>query len=252
MKRYSVTGLEARNAKSKCNHGHASSRSAGKRPFFASSSFACECSWSCGWTAPFASIVTFWFLFCSVAQLCPTLWLCGLQLAKPPCPSSSPEVCPSSCPLHRWCHPASHSLTPSSSALNLFPASGTFLMSQLFASVDQNTGASASALVLPKCIQGWFPLRLTGLISLLSKGLSGVFSSTTVRRHQLFDVLPSLQSSSHNHAWPLGRPQPWLYRPFVGRVICLLFNTLSRFVIIFLPRSNRLLIHGCSHHPQWF
>ena len=166
----------------------------------------------------------------------------GPQHARPPCPSSSPEVCPSSCPLHRWCHPASHSLTPSSSALNLFPASGTFLMSQLFASVDQNTGASASALVLPKCIQGWFPLRLTGLISLLSKGLSGVFSSTTVRRHQLFDVLPSLQSSSHNHAWPLGRPQPWLYRPFVGRVICLLFNTLSRFVIIFLPRSNHLLI----------
>ena len=123
---------------------------------------------------------------------------------------------------------SSHPLTPSSSALNLFPASGTFLMSQLFASVDQNTGASASALVLPKCIQGWFPLRLTGLISLLSKGLSGVFSSTTVRRHQLFDVLPSLQSSSHNHAWPLGRPQPWLYRPFVGRVMSLFFNTLSR------------------------
>ena len=94
----------------------------------------------------------------------------GLQHARPPCPSSSPEVCPSSCPLHRWCHPASHSLTPSSSALNLFPASGTFLMSQLFASVDQNTGASASALVLPKCIQGWFPLKLTDLISLDVQG----------------------------------------------------------------------------------
>ena len=146
-----------------------------------------------------------WWLF-SHPVMSDSLQPHGLQHARLPCPSSSPEVCPSSCPLHRWCHPASHSLTPSSSALNLFPASGTFLMSQLFVSVDQNTGASASALVLPKCIQGWFPLRLTGLISLLSKGLSGVFSSTTVRRHQLFGHLPSLWSSSHIYTWSLGRP----------------------------------------------
>ena len=88
-----------------------------------------------------------------------------------------------------------------------FPASGTFPLNCLFTSDDQNTGASAS--VLPVNIQGWSPLRLTGLISLLSKGLSGVFSSTTVRRHQFFGSLPSLQSSSHNCTWPLRR----LHRP---------------------------------------
>ena len=78
-----------------------------------------------------------------------------------------------------------------------FPASGTFPMSQLFALCDQNTGASASVLLMS--IQGWFPLRLTSLISLQSKGLSGVFSSTTVWRHQFFGVLPSLWSRSHSH-----------------------------------------------------
>ena len=92
-----------------------------------------------------------------------------------------------------------------------FPASGTFPMSCLFISDDQNTGISASASVLPVNIQGWSPLSLTGLISLLSKGLSGVFSSTTVQRHQFFGVLPSSWSNSHNHTWPLGRPQPWPY-----------------------------------------
>ena len=84
-----------------------------------------------------------------------------------------------------------------------FPASGTFPMSHLFTSDDWNSGASAS--VLPMSIQGWFHLRLTGLISLLFKGLSGIFSSTTVWRHQFFITLLSLQSSSHNWMWPLGR-----------------------------------------------
>ena len=87
-----------------------------------------------------------------------------------------------------------------------FQASGSFPMSCQFASHDQNTGASASASVLPVNIQGWSPLRLTSLIPLLSKGLLGVFSSTTVQRHQLFGILPCLQSNSHNQAWPLGRP----------------------------------------------
>ena len=125
----------------------------------------------------------------------------GLKHARPPCPSPSPEVCPSSCPLHQWCHPGIWStdalfyFCPQS-----FPASGTFPMSRLFESDDQNTGASASASAsaLQTGIQGWFPLRLTGLISFLSKGLSGVFSSTTVRRYQFFVALPSLQSSFHN------------------------------------------------------
>ena len=87
-----------------------------------------------------------------------------------------------------------------------FPASGIFPVSQLFASGDQNPGSSASTSVLPKSIQGWFPLGLTGLIFLLLKGFSGLFSSTTVRRHQFFGALPSLWSSSHNCAWPLRRP----------------------------------------------
>ena len=148
----------------------------------------------------------------------------GLQHARVPCPSPSSGVHP----IHvQWVGDAiqpSHHLTPQS-----FPVSGTFPMSWLFASDDQNTGVSASASVLLISIQGWSPLRLTGLISLLSKGLSGVFSSTTVWRHQFFGVLPSLRYSSHNHAWPLERPSPWLYG-------------LLWYVIAFQPRRNRLLI----------
>ena len=125
----------------------------------------------------------------------------GLQHARPPRPLPSPGVCPISCSLHQWCCPA----ISSSDTLFCpwyFPPSRTFPMS-LFASDDQNTGAST--LVLPVNIQGWFLLRLTGLISLLSKGLSRLFSSTSVWRHQFFGILPSLWSSSHNHVWPLGR-----------------------------------------------
>ena len=146
-----------------------------------------------------------------------SLGLQGLEHARPPCPSWFPEVSPSSCPLHRWCHKdisssdALFSFCPQS-----FPALGTFQMNLLFASDDQNTGVSASASVLPTKIQGWFTLRLTGLISLLSKGLSGVLSSTTVQRYQFSSSLPSLQSSSHNHTWPLGRPLLWLYGPLLG------------------------------------
>ena len=121
-------------------------------------------------------------------------------------PSPSPKVCPSSCPLFQWCHPAtSSSDTFLSFCPQSFPASGTFSMSQLFASDNQNTGISTSASVFSTSIQGWFPLRLTGLISLPFKGLSGVFSSTIVWRHQFFSAPPSWWSSSHNHTWPLGR-----------------------------------------------
>ena len=131
------------------------------------------------------------------------LGLHGLQHARPLCPSPSPYVCPNFC--YWWCHPAiSFSDALFSFCPQSFPASGTFSMSQLFASDDQNTGASGS--VLPVNIQGWSPLRLTGLISLLSKGLSIVSSNTTVWKYQFFGVLPSLWSSSHNHTWPLERP----------------------------------------------
>ena len=104
--------------------------------------------------------------------------------------------------LHRWCHPTiSSSVALFSFYLQSFPASGTFLMNQLFTSGDQSTGASASASVLPVNIQGWFLLRLIGL-TLLSKRLSRVLSCTTVWNHQFFGTLPSLLSSSHILTWP--------------------------------------------------
>ena len=140
----------------------------------------------------------------------------GLQHARLPCPSPSPGVCPRSCPLHWWCCPGiSSSDTLFPFCPWSFPAWGALPMSCLCASDDQNTGASASASVVPGNIQGWFPLRLTGLISLLSQGLSGFFSSTIVQRHQFFGILP-LSFCSHNRMRPLGRPSP--IGTFVGRV----------------------------------
>ena len=120
-------------------------------------------------------------LCCSVAKLCPTL---RDPITPGPCSSPSPGVWPSSCPLNLWCHPAiSSSVTLFPFCLQSFPASRSFPMSQLLASGGQSFGASASALALPKSIQGWFPLRMASLISLLSKGLSRVFSSTTIWKH---------------------------------------------------------------------
>ena len=130
----------------------------------------------------------------SVTQSRPSLWdPMDCSMPRPPGPSLSPEVYPSSCPLHQWCHPVI-SFSDTLFCRQSTPASETFPMSWLFTSDDQNIGASASASVLPMSIQGWFPLRLTGLISLLCKGLSGVFSSTTVWRHHFFVILPSLWS----------------------------------------------------------
>ena len=134
-----------------------------------------------------------------------SLWPHELQLCSPPCPSPPPRVCPNSCSLHRWCHPAmSSSDALFSSCPQSFPASGTFPMSHLFTSNDQNTGASDSALVFPVNIQGWSSIRLTGSISLLSRRLSEI-SSTIVQRHQFFGALLSSWSNSH-HTWPLERP----------------------------------------------
>ena len=122
---------------------------------------------------------------CSVAKSCLTLQPHGLQHARPPCLSPSLWVCPSSCPLNGWCHPTiSSSVTLVFFCLQSFPASGSFPMIQLFAWGGWSIGASALASVLPASIQGWFPLGLTGLISLFSKGLSRTFSSTTVQKHQ--------------------------------------------------------------------
>ena len=142
----------------------------------------------------------------SVAQSRSTLQPHGLQSARPPCPSPTPGVYSNSCLLHRWCHPTISSSVVLFSCLQSFPASGSFQMSQLFTSGGQSTGVSASALVLPMNIQDWFPLGLTGWISLQSKGLSRVFSNTTVQNHQFFGSQLSLWSNSHIHTWLLEKP----------------------------------------------
>ena len=133
-----------------------------------------------------------------------SLWPHGLQQARLPCPSPIPGVCSNSCPLSLWCHPTiSSSVIPFSSYLQSFPVSGSFSMNELFASGCQNIGASASASVLPMNIQDWYSLGLTGLISLQSKGLSRVFSNTTVQKDQCFGVQHFLWSYSHIH-WKNG------------------------------------------------
>ena len=143
-----------------------------------------------------------------------SLWPHELQHIRLPCPSLSFGVCPNSCSLSLWCHPTiSSSAAFFSFYVQSFPASGSFLMSQLFSSGSQGIRASASASVLPMNIQGWFPLGLTDLVSLLSKELSRVFSNTTVWKHQFFGTQPSLWSNSHIHTWLLGKPELWLYGP---------------------------------------
>ena len=116
----------------------------------------------------------------------------GLQHTRLPCPSPSPRVCPSSCPLNQWCHPT---IIPFSSCLQSLPESWSFPRSQFFTLGGQSIRASAS--VLPMNTQDWFPLGLTGLISLQFKGLSSIFSNTTVQKHQVFGAQPSLWSNSH-------------------------------------------------------
>ena len=116
--------------------------------------------------------------------------------------SVSPRVSPNSCPLCQWCHPTlSSSVLPFSSCPQSFLASGSIPVSQLFISGGHSIGASASTSVLPMNIQGWFPLGLTGLISLQPKGLLRVFSNTTIQKHQFFSAQPSLESNSHIHTW---------------------------------------------------
>ena len=125
-------------------------------------------------------------------------WPHESQHARPPCPSPTPRVYSNSCLLSRWCHPAiSSSVTPFSSCPQSLPASGSFPVSQLFTSGGQSIGISASASVLPVNTQDWSPLRGTGWISLQSKGLSRIFSNTTVPKHQFFGAQLSSQSNSH-------------------------------------------------------
>ena len=162
----------------------------------------------------------------------------GLQHTRPPCLSPTPRAYSNSCPSSQWCHPTiPSSVIPFSSHLQSFLASGCFPMSQLFAWGGQNIGVSASASACPVNIQDWFPLGWTGWIFLQSKGLSRIFSNTTVQKHQFFStqlffiVQLSLPYMTTAKTIALTR------RTFVGKVISLLFNMLSRLVMTFLPRS---------------
>ena len=129
------------------------------------------------------------------------------QYARPPCPSPIPRIHPNPCPSSRWCHPTiSSSVIPFSSCPQSFLASASFQMSQLFASGGQSIGVSASTSVLPMNTQDWSPLGWTGWISLQSRGLSRVFSNTTIQKHQFFSAQISSQSNFHIHTWPLEEP----------------------------------------------
>ena len=178
----------------------------------------------------------------SVQSLSP-VQLYARQHIELPCPSPTPGACSNLRTSSQWCHPTtSSSVIPFSSCPQSFPASGAFPMSQFFSSGGQNIEASASASVLPMKIQDWFPLGLTGLISLLSKGLSRVFSNITVQKHQFFGTQLSLWSNSHIHTLLLEKTIALTRQTFVGKVMSLLFKMLSRLVITFLPRSKYLLI----------
>ena len=171
-----------------------------------------------------------------------SLWPYGLQHTRFPCPSSTPRACSNSCPSSRWCHPTISSSVIPFSCLQSFPASGSFPMSQFFASGGHNIDTSVSASVLPMNIQDWFALGLTGLISFavqgtLKKLLQCHSSKASVLQHSAFFMV----QLSHPYM-TTGKTIALTRRTFVGKVMSLLFNMLSRFVIAFLPRSKRLLI----------
>ena len=182
--------------------------------------------------------------FSSVTQLCPTVWN-TMDCSTPGLPvhHQTPGVYSNSFPLSKWCHPAiSYPVIPFSSHLQSFPASGSFSKSQFFASGGQSIRVSASASVLPMNILEWFPLVWTGWIPLQSKGLSRVFSNTTVQKHQFFGAQLSLQYNSYIHTWWLEKTIALTGLTFVGKMMFLLFNMLSRLVITFFPRTKYLLI----------
>ena len=169
------------------------------------------------------------------------LWPHGLPHTRLPCPTPTPGAYSNSCPLSQWCHPTIYSsVIPFSSHLWSVPASGSFPMSQFFSSDGLSIGVSASAAVLPMNIQDWFPLGFTHLISLQSKGLSRVFSNTTVQKHQFFcaqlSFCPTLTSMT------IGKTITLTRLTFVSKVIFLLFNRIFRLIIAFLPRSKNLLV----------
>ena len=178
---------------------------------------SCPSDWSRHWifqtskcSSPFSQFT------CSVMSN--SLWPHEPQHNRPPCPSPTPGGYSTSCPSSRWCHPAiSSSVVPFSSCPQSLPASGSFPMSHLFPWGGQSIVVSASASVLPMNTQDWFPLGWTAWISLQSKGLSRVFSNTTVQKHQFFGTQLSSQSNSHIHTWPLEKPSAWLDGPLLAK-----------------------------------
>ena len=178
--------------------------------------------------------------FSSVAVVSDSLRPHESQHARPPCLSPTPGVYPNSCPLSQWCHPAISSVVPFSSSLQSVPTSGSFQMSQLFTSGGQRIGISASASVLQMKTQDWSPSEWTGWIALQSKGLSRVFSNTTLQKHQFFGAFFTIQLS-HPYM-TTGKTIALTRWTFVGKVMSLLLNMLSRLVITFLLRSKHLLI----------
>ena len=173
-----------------------------------------------------------------------SLWPFGLQHTRLPCPSLSPRISSNSCTLSWWCYPSiSSSATTLLLLHSIFPSIRVFSNEYALQLGHQSIGASASATVFPMNAQGWFPLGLTGLISLQSKGLSRVLSSNTIQKHQFFGAQPSSWSNSHIYLYMTsGKTIALTIQTFVGKVMFLLFNTLLRVVIAFLPRSKRLLI----------
>ena len=161
----------------------------------------------------------------------------GMQHTRLPCSSPTLRACSNSCPSSWWCHLTISSSVVPFSHLQFFPASGSFPMSQFFTSGGQNIGVSASASVLPMNIQDWFLFRLTGMISLLSKGLSRVFSNTTVQKRQFFSTQLSLMVQLAYSCVTTGKTIALTIWTFVSKIMFLLFNMLSRFVIAFRPRS---------------
>ena len=167
--------------------------------------FLCSCHWiSHFFKKPEALFSSVQF---SHSVMSDSLWPHESQHARPPCPSPTPGVYPNSCPSSQWCHPAiSFSVVPFSSCPQSFSASGSFPMSQLFTWGGQSIGISALASVIPMHTQDWSPLGWTGWIFLQTKGLSRVFSNTTVQKQQFFSTQLSSQSNSHIHTWLLEKP----------------------------------------------
>ena len=173
-----------------------------------------------------------WFSLVQLLSSVRALPLHEPEHARPPCPSPTPRVHPNSCPLSRWCHPIiSSSVIPFSSCLQSFPASGSFPMSQLFTSGGKSIGASASTSVIPMNTQDWSLLGWTGSISLQSKGLSRVFSNTTVQKHQFFGTQLSFIVQFSHPYMTTGKTIALTRWTFVGKVM-------SAFLILCLGWSQ--------------